>query len=177
MRRIGRFIDAVTYYSGLVGGWVVLGTMMLMLIEVISRYILRSPLRIADEISGYAMVFVSFIGLAYTWRERGHIRVTFIVQKMRAGVSNYLRLFTLTAALGYSVVLIVASILFLRDAFRRGIVSTSELELPLAWPQLAIPIGATFMALILILIIAQAIRDMRAGKSIEELELERGRGG
>ena len=67
MKRIERIIDTVTHHtSGLISGWAIIGVMILMMAEVITRYVLRNPLRVADEVSGYVFAFVAFIGLAYT---------------------------------------------------------------------------------------------------------------
>ncbi len=176
MRSIGRIIEAIANISSSAAGWVLLGAMSLVMIEVITRYVLRNPLRLADEISGYALVFISLIGLAYTMREGGHIRVTFLVSKMPPRLSNWLRLTTLTIFLVYSLLLTWVSITFVQDSVQRGMKSLSELRLPLVWPQLAMPIGFTILSLILVVILIRTIMDIHSGVSIENADGEIGEG-
>ena len=169
MRKIGRVIEVASYITGYFAGWVLLGIMGLTLIEVVTRYVLHRPLILADEFGGYSLVIISCLGLAYCWQERGHIRITFIVSRMPARVSNWLRVVTLTAALVYVVVVSKVSYDFIVDSYRRGIKSSSWLMFPFWWPQMAIPIGFTLLALMLVIEVAKAIRNIRTGVSTEAI--------
>jgi len=173
MGKIGRVIELASYVSGYTAGWVVLGIMSLTMVEVISRYILHHPLILCDEFGAYSLVAISFLGLAYCWRERGHIRITFVVSRIPARVSNWLRVVTLTVALVYVSVASKVSYDFIVDAFRRNIKSNSWLMTPLKWPEMVIPIGFTLLALILIIQIFIAIRNIRTGVSTEAIAEEK----
>lgn len=173
MRKIGHVIDIASYVTGYFAGWVVLGIMSLTIIEVITRYVLRHPLMLGDEFGGYALVTISVVGLAYTLREGGHIRIRFLVSRLPVKLSNWLRVITLTIALVYVLVATKVSYGFIVDAFQRHIRSPSWLATPLAWPQMVIPIGFTLLCLILIVEIAKAIINIRSGVSIEALAEEK----
>lgn len=173
MRKIGRVIDVASYITGYFAGWVVVGIMSLTMIEVITRYVLRSPLMLADEFGGYALVTISIIGLAYTLKEGGHIRIRFVVSRLPVKVSNWLRVLTLTIALVYAVVASKVSYGFIVDAFQRHIRSSSWLTTPLAWPQMVIPIGFSLLCLVLMIEIAKAIIDIRSGVSTEAIAEEK----
>lgn len=173
MRKIGHIIEVVSYISGYCAGWVVLGIMSLTMVEVISRYVLHRPLILADEYGAYSMVAIVFLGLAYCWRERGHVRITFVLRLMPARVSNWMRVVTLTAALVYVGVASKVSYDFIADAFQRNIKSATALMTPLAWPQMVIPIGLSFLGLWLIVEIARAVRNIRAGVSTEAISKEK----
>lgn len=172
MRKIDRIIERVSYITGYCAGWVLLGIMSLTMIEVVTRYVLHRPLILADEFGGYSLVVISFLGLAYCWRERGHIRITFVVSRMPVRVSNWLRVVTLTVALVYVSVASKVSYDFVVDAFRRNFRSNSWLMTPLKWPEMAIPIGFTLLALVLVIEVAKAIRNIRTGANIEALAEE-----
>ncbi len=173
MRKIGRVIEVASYITGYFAGWVLLGIMSLTMIEVVTRYVLHRPLILADEFGGYSLVVISFLGLAYCWREKGHIRITFVVRRMLARVSNWLRVVTLTVALVYVSVASKVSYDFVIDAFRRNFRSNSWLMTPLKWPEMVIPIGFTLLALMLIVEIAKAIRNIRTGVSTEAIAEEK----
>ncbi len=177
MRKIGRIIDVASYIGGYLAGWVLLGIMSLTMIEVVSRYVLHRPLIFADEFGAYSLVAIVLLGLAYCWRERGHIRINFVISRMPARVSNWIRVVTLTAALVYVGVASKVSYDFVVYSFRRGIKSNSWLMTPLMWPQMVIPIGFTILFLVLIVEIARAVRNIRAGVSIEAISEEKAEGG
>jgi len=172
MRKIGRIFESASYTSGYIAGWVVLGIMGLTMVEVVTRYVLHHPLILCDEFGAYSMVAISFLGLAYCWKERGHIRITFLVSRMPARVSNWLRVVTLTVALVYVSVASKVSYDFIADAFQRNIRSNSWIMTPLKWPEMVIPIGFTLLALILIIQIVIAIRNIRMGVSTEAIAEE-----
>jgi TRAP-type C4-dicarboxylate transport system permease small subunit len=169
MRRVERVIDAIAYITGYFSGWVVIGIMSLTMAEVITRYVLRHPLMLADEFGGYAYAAVSLVALAYTMRQGRHIRVQFVVSRLPATVSNWLRVITLTLALVYACVATQASYTFIVQAFQRNIRSASWLMTPWAWPQMIFPIGFSLLCLILLVEIAQAIRNIRSGVSTEAI--------
>ena len=62
---------------------------------------------------------------------------------------------------------------FVEDAFRRGLKSSSYLMIPLAWPQLVIPIGFTLLFLMLVVVTAKAITDARRSMNVETLDEEK----
>ena len=77
----------------------------LIIIEVFMRYVLRQPPMVADEFSAYMLVAMSYLGAAYTFRERGHVRITALVNRLPIGVSSWLRVVTLAIAFIFSVAL------------------------------------------------------------------------
>jgi len=173
MRKFERVIDGISYYSGYFAGWLVLGIMGLTMVEVISRYVLRHPIMLADEFGGYSFAAISLIGLAYTMKEGRHIRIQFVVSRLPVKVSNWLRLITLGAALVYAIVASKVSYGFIGDAFDRHIRAASHLMTPLAWPQLVLPIGFTLLSIILAAEVIQVIRNIRSGVSTEAIAKEK----
>ncbi len=168
MRRLGRTVDRISNVAGYFSGWLVLVMMLLVGFEVFTRYVLQQPLRIADELSAYMLVTLSYLGAAYTWKERGHVRVTFVVNRLPPRVASWLRLVTLVFAFLFLVGLCQASYGFLTLSFKLHMVSASWLRVPLQWPQITVPVGFAILALLLILEIARTIMKIRAGINIEE---------
>lgn len=167
MRKVGLIIDRLSYIGGYIAGWATIGIMTLTMAEVLTRYILHNPIILADEFGGYSLVFITFFGLAYCWMQRGHIRVTFAVERVPAKYSNWLRVATIAIALIYIGVATFVSFQFILDAFQRGIKSNSWLMVPLQWPEMAIPIGFLLFFLVLLFDLMKTIKDIRAGVGIE----------
>ena len=169
MRKIARVIDGISYYTGYFSGWLVVGVMSLTMIEVITRYVVRKPLMLADEFGGYSYAAISLIGLAYALKEGRHIRIQFVVSRLPVKLSNWLRVITLTMALAYAIIASKVSYGFIFDAYRRHIGSASWLMTPLWIPQMMLPIGFSLLSLVLVAEIAQAVRNTLSGVSTEAI--------
>ncbi len=169
MNRVVRAIEVMSGIAGHVAGWVVIGIMSLTMVEVITRYVLHHPLILSDEFGGYSLVFISFLGLAYCWISRGHIRITFLVERLPAKVSNWLRVVTIVIALVWVGLAAGASYGFIMSAFQRNMKSNSWLMTPLQWPAMAIPIGFLLFAFILLIDLIRTIVSIRGGANIESV--------
>src|SRR5699024_10057507 len=78
MEKIIRFIDRVSTSFGIISGIFILLGMILVLTEIIARSVFHSTIYISGEYTGFFMVSITFLGLAYTLKDRGHIRMVFL---------------------------------------------------------------------------------------------------
>ena len=168
MEKVWWIIDRISYASGYLAGWVLISIVALTMAEVVTRYILNHPLILCDEFGGYSLFAITFLGLAYCGKEKGHIRITFLVERLPTRVASKLRLVTLSLALLYIGAASKISWDFLIDSFRRNICSNSWLMTPLKWPQMVLPIGFTLFFLVLLMEIARTIKAVRSGVKVEE---------
>ena len=168
MDALRRFLEKVSYGAGYLAGLVLLGIVALTMAEVVSRYVLQNPLILADEFGGYALVAITFLGLAFCAQERSHIRITFLVERLPQRTSSRIRLGSIV--LGFAFIALAAWVSwdFLADSFRRDMRSNSMLMVPLKWPQMAIPVGFTLFALALLAHFAKAVGALRAGQAADE---------
>jgi len=167
VKKMGHILDRVAYISGYISGWVLLLMMMLILVEVVTRYAMRHPLILADEMSAYMLVFISIVGLAYTQSVKGHIRINFLVNFMKPQVRSWLRVATLTIFLIYSCIATVVSYDLVIQAFERGMKSNTYLMTPWWIPMLGIPLGFTILSISLLAEVFRRVIDVRAGIDIE----------
>ena len=158
MRKAIYIIEKMTnLVSGQIPAWTVFLLMVMVLVEVIARYVLIAPLSIADEYGGYMLVAVTFVGLGYTWKEGGHVSVEFITNILPPRVKLWLRFFTLIAATAFCWPLIVSSYELLQSSILFGARSGSWLRTPLVYPQSVLLIGSVLLLLQLIAEIMKAI--------------------
>jgi TRAP-type C4-dicarboxylate transport system permease small subunit len=167
-----RFVERVSYGTGYAGALVLLAIVILTMVEVISRYVLQNPLILSDELGGYALVVSTFLGMAYCAAEKGHIRITFIVERIGPLAAGRIRVFTLALGLVFMAVAAWVSWKFLGDSFTRNMRSNSMLMTPLKWPQTAIPVGFTLFTLVLAGQLVKAIQDLRAGRPADQFSAE-----
>jgi TRAP-type C4-dicarboxylate transport system permease small subunit len=168
MKRLGHIIEILANIGGNVAGWLVPLMMLLVVFEAFMRYILNRPPLIADEFAGYMLVAVSYLGMAFTWKQKGHIRITFLVSKLPFSISSPLRLVTLVIAFIFSLVLTRSSYVFMVSSFKFHLSSSTWAHFPLQGPQMTLTIGFVFLSLLLALEITKAIINIRSGRRLEE---------
>lgn len=142
--------------------------MLLVLAEVFTRYVLNRPLMLSDEFAAYMLVAVSFLAAAYTWKEKGHVRITAMVSRLPPRLSSWLRLIALLLALGVAAVLSQSAYSYLQTSFKLRMASGTWLHFPLQGPQMTLIIGFILLSLLIMVEIALAIKKLRRGESIEE---------
>jgi len=163
MRLLVRIIETVSeILSGHAQAWLTMALMILVMVDVISRYVMQNPLAISDEYGGFCLVAITCIGLAYAWKTRSHVRVEFIIKKLPVRMRQRLRLFTLFLAIVFTGFMVYGAIKLVSISLMFGTRSTSWLRTPVAWPQMTIVIGAILMFLQLIVEIIKQITKLSA---------------
>ena len=170
MKQLGRVIDSIVNVGGYFSGWLVPLMMLLVLAEVFMRYVMHQPPLVADEFSAYMLVALSFLGAAYTWKEKGLVRITALVSRLPPMVSSWLRLIMLVLAFIFVALLSNTAYHYLTFSFKFNMSSASHLQFPLQGPQMSLIIGFVLLSLLLIVEIARAIVNIRSGKSVEEAD-------
>lgn len=160
-----RIIESLTDIGGILSGGLVLLMIITVLFEVFMRYIINKPPMIADEFSGYMLVLISYLGIAYTWKEKGHPRIALLVDRLPINAASWLRLITLILAFVFSLVLLRASCRYLAHSIQLHMASATWLHTPLQGFQMSLVIGFTLLAALLLAHIAKAIMDMTSEKS------------
>lgn len=158
MRKIVSIIERVTdIVSGYLPGLAVFLLMIMVLAEVITRYVMNAPLSIADEYGGFMLVGITFVGLAYTWKERGHVSVEIVTNILPPKIRQGLRFFTLILATIFCFPLIAGSYELLQDSLLFGSRSGSWMKTPLVYPQSVLLVGSILLLLQLIAEIIKAV--------------------
>ena len=166
LQSIVRFIEKMTdVLSGHLQAGIIFLLMVMLLLEVLTRYVLRSPISIADEMGGYLLVCITFMGLAYTWKEKGHVRVSLLVSRLPDKIARALRFITLILATLFTLPLIKACYDLIMDSLLFESRSGSWLRTPLAYPQIILLIGAV---MIFLQLIAEIIKATIAKGATEE---------
>lgn len=163
MDTVYRLIGKVTdFLSGQVQSVLIFLMMVLVLVDVTSRYILKDPLSIAEEYGGFLLVAVTCMGLAYAWQQRSHVRVEFLIKNLPVRVQRVMRLFTLLLAFIFTGAMTYAAYELVSYSFMFGTRSGSWLRTPVAWPQITIIIGAALLFLQLIAELIVAVKRFGA---------------
>lgn len=150
---IERLSTAGMYVSG-IGVFIM---SILITIEILGRYFFGFSLLVVDEWSGYLLVMVTFLGLAYTMQSKGFLQIEFLLNRLSRRKRNLFNLFLILLALVYSFIIGWKLILYTWSNYSAGTVSVSISQTPLYIPQLFMPLG---VALLILQLINEAVRSI-----------------
>ena len=149
MNRLVSGVEKIAYFGGYLSGWLVPLMMMLVVVDVFMRYVLHRPLMVSDEFSAYMLVALSFLGLAYTWRQGGHVRIEVMVSRFPEGLYAWVRLIGLILTFIFMIELDRAAYKMIVYALKINLRSSTWLMFPLFWPQLTVFIGFVLLTFLI----------------------------
>jgi TRAP-type C4-dicarboxylate transport system permease small subunit len=126
--------------SGLLSGLGIVIITLLLLAQIIGRlfgFIVPS----AGDFAGYALAASTFLGLAYTFREGGHIRVTLVIQRFSPVPRKIQEAVILTLSLALLCFLSYACSSMVYESYIYDDVSYGYIPVPLWIPQLPMAVG------------------------------------
>ncbi len=159
MNRLNRILDFITnVISAQLSGWLIFIMSTIVMIEVISRYAVRQPLMVADELSGYCLVIITFMGLAYTWKERGHINIKVLTDRLPAKATRWVRVVATGLITAFLPLLIKGTIDVTSFLYKNDTRGFSNMRMQVVWFEMFIVIG---LILFFITVFIDFIRQIR----------------
>lgn len=169
MKKVSQAIDRVSGLFGIIAGLFMVLGVVLVIVEVIMRSVFNSTIYITQEYTGYFMVVITFFGLAYTLKEKGHIRLTFLYRFVKPGKGRaILEVIASIAGMIIFVVIILATWELFFNSYTNGSRSMQLTKTHLAIPQFAMPFGAFLIVLQFISEILKQIIQIRTGEYEED---------
>jgi len=139
--------DGLVSSLGLLGGLLIVAIASLTTWDIIGRYILRSPVVWAGEISEYLLLISVFLTLALSWREDRHVRVDVLYNRWSKKWCVRANLLFSFWALVFCGALTWYGCLQVRQAILQGETSVTATAIA-TYPVLAfIPIGAFLLCI------------------------------
>ncbi len=121
--------------------WLLVLMELVVIVEVISRYIFRAPLGIADTTAAAMLAIIVLMGLGYTWQQRAHIRLEFVTGRLSPRARTRLRLVTVTLGILFMLVLLKGSFSLVAYSIKIDARSPSWESVHMVWFQLSMVIG------------------------------------
>ena len=140
--KIDNYLRILYRLSGYVAAFFLILVATFILTGIASR-IFGFYIRGLAEYSGYSMAASSFLALAYTFREKGHIRITLFLEKSKGNFRRILELWCLFVATFFSGFLSYYFIKMLIISIKFGERSEGADEILIWIPQLSLAIGST----------------------------------
>ena len=114
---------------------------LLIMVEIIGRSFFDYSTMLADEYSGYFYLAAIFFGLAFTFNQDGHIRITIITSRLGDSVKRWVDIFAALMTLVILLFVLYYSWLFMIDSKEMEMLSENVSETPLYLTQIPISIG------------------------------------
>ena len=134
---------------------------LLICIEVICRGFLGFSLMVTDEIAGYLLVGLVFLGMPVALARGALFRVELVLNRLPRRARAWLELVFNLLSLAFTVVLLVQLWRFVVDSWQRGVRAPTVLATPLYLPQALMVIGTASLACVLVLHVLRDIRGIR----------------
>ena len=111
--------------------------------NVIARFIFNSPLAVADEMSCYLFVLMSFMGTAIAARKKAHLGLTIVTDKLSPSAAKKVQVLMYIIAAIFCLLIVIFGVEMVMSQYFLG-QETATMQ----WPEwiygLFVPIGATF---------------------------------
>ena len=162
LSRADRLFFRLESLLNLVGGGVIFLLVFLATANVLGRWIFSLPVDGYVDWVEQAMAFIAFLGIAYTKRLGGHIRMDILVGRLHGRLLWTIELISVVLMFAVTLVLIYGSYLHFWRAYSIGD-SSLDIHLP-TWPaKLVVPVALTVLACRLLLQIWGYLRAIRRG--------------
>lgn len=128
-------------------------------IEVIGRRFFRFSTGFSEEVSGYLLVSVTFMALAYVFVKERHLAVEAVIGKVGPRGKKGLNIFRAIVALAFCVMITWYGSLLVLGSLHIGSRSGGVLRVPLFAPHSLIPIGMGILSLVILVYLIGAIKS------------------
>ncbi|NLG69217.1 MAG: TRAP transporter small permease subunit [Firmicutes bacterium] len=126
----------------------------LVFVNVVTRYLFRFSIPWAEEVAGYLLVWMAYLGAGLALREGRHVAVTAVQRALPERIARRLRDILVVVTFAFLILLAYAGIRYARLAWPQ---KTPILRAPLGAVYLAIPAGVLTMALHLVSVVAEHV--------------------
>lgn len=156
---LDRFVGRIAHACGVLAALAIVIVLVMICAETILRQF-QSSLLITDEIAGYLNAAAIFLGLAWTLREGGFIRVEALYDRATGGLRRAFRWLIVLTAAAFAAVLLWVCTRHVIYAFDRDTRAVSVLDTPEWIPQSVMVLGLAVLLLQLLAWIVGRVRDI-----------------
>jgi len=140
-------LDSIVVTLGGISAVLILFIMMVTVVDVVLRYIFKTPLKGSYEFCEIFFLSSVFLGLAYTQSFRGHVNVDILISRLSARTNLVLEICMLLISLLIGSLLIWQGTEAFLRSFSTGEYRWGLIQIPL-WPaRLMIPVGVCALCL------------------------------
>jgi TRAP-type C4-dicarboxylate transport system permease small subunit len=154
---LDRWVGRIARLCGVLSALAVVAILVIVCAETVLRQF-QASLLVTDEIAGYLNAAAIFLGLAWTLREGGFIRVEVLYDRAAGNLKRALRWLIVLTAAAFTAIILWVCIRQVIYAFERDTRAVSVIDTPEWIPQTAMVLGLAVLLLQLLAWIAGGVR-------------------
>ncbi|TFJ92210.1 TRAP transporter small permease [Lentibacillus salicampi] len=139
-----KFIDRINSVVKYVVSVLFIALVVLVFMQVVTRFVINFPLAWSEEISRYIMIYIVFLGSALAVRKNEHIAIDFLLEVVNAKNKKRLNIVILLISAFFFAMLTYVSF---QLTFLVTGQSTPTLQFSMAWAYASMPVGSLLMFL------------------------------
>lgn len=182
MNAARRSLDLLYKSSGAISAFFLLMIFLTVILQVgmniannVGQYLGGRPVGLIlpsySDFAGFFLAASSFLALAHTFREGGHIRVTLFIGRIARRMALWAELLCLAIASCITLVLCWSAVELVLTSFRYGDSSYGLIAIPLWLPQTALAFGAIVLLICLLDCLVTTAYGAPFGKPVESTSL------
>ncbi|MBC2859780.1 TRAP transporter small permease subunit [Stappia sp. 28M-7] len=164
---IDKAIDGLSRAMMLTACLLVVALVILINVEVISRYVFNTSTLVADEYGGYALVWICLLGFGQALRSGQFISVDAFSRRFSPVGQRLAAVLGALVGLAASVLLTYATYRLVAMNYRFGTVSIQPSATPLWVVQAVLPFGFGLLCLVYLQLMVHAVAGLRRGEGGE----------
>ena len=150
-RAVGRILEKILGWvvnsSAFGAASIVVILMAMVVADIFGRKVLNKPVPMSYEVGAFMLVFIVFMGLAYSQRQRAHIRVEFLTLRMPPRLRAVMDLVAFTLGVAIYGAIFYQTFKWSYHSFEIGEYVAGLVNIP-KWPsQFAVAFGALLISL------------------------------
>ncbi len=145
-RIIDQFISYIIIGGGYLAGGIIAIMSVMVVYEVIVRYVFNSPTSWSVELTNYSLPLMTFLGAAYCLYRQRHIQVVLVVDKLSGRARALMDAIASLIGLLFSLTLLWKGGQWVLDTYRVGEVSSTVLLFPQWIVRLFFPLGMLLLS-------------------------------
>lgn len=165
------FLDRLYLGSGVLAGLFIIAMVVLIMAQIIGRWF-SIIVPSTEDFSGYFLAASSFLALAYTLREGGHIRVNIIIRNLTGKIRIWQERMVLVTGLILAVFMAYWLTHMVWESWSFGEMSRGYIAVPLWIPQVPVALGAIIFVIALFDELVHSLRKGMPNYSRHDDELE-----
>ena len=134
-------INRLSQISGYVAALSILVATLIIVEQVIVRYVFKIPTIWQVETAVYLLIAATFLGAPYGLKENAHIHIDMLILNLSTGARRKLDIVTSAIAMVFCFFLAYRGGIMWWEAYEGGWSSSSLLSVPLVYPYALIPVG------------------------------------
>lgn len=174
MKELNRYFDFVINGLACIAGFFIVCTIFIECYEVVMRYFLHRPPIWGVEVVEYMLFLIAFLGATWALRQKSHISVTVLVERLSPRARIYCNLFACLMGIAVSVIIFWFSLTTTWNCYVTNVMVVKTTPLP-KW------IFLSFIVLGYLLLLLEFVRqfsghliELKVKDGREEMPEERG---